>query len=201
LVGSRSSRASHDITVQALCTNRDLPLSLSLGQSPPGSRDFDVRSGVPADAVRCIVAPTAPSTPLAEGALVWRFLSHLSVNYLSLNAQTGGVDALRELLELYAQGASPRDRQVNGIHNIAAKSIVGPFPAPGPRSFVRGLEVRLECEERSFGGHHAFTLASVLARLFARYASTSSFAQTVLSTRERGEVYTFPALPGLRHVF
>ena len=80
----------------------------------------------------------------------------------------------------------------------AQASLIGPLPVPGPRSYVRGIEVQLACEELAFGRHGAFTLASVLARLFAKQAQASSFAQTTLTTRERGAIYTFPAQLGLR---
>jgi type VI secretion system protein ImpG len=44
-----------------------------------------------------------------------------------------------------------------------------------------------------------FTLASVLAAFFAKHAAINSFTETVLSTRERGEVYRWPTTAGLRH--
>jgi type VI secretion system protein ImpG len=142
-----------------------------------------------------------PGMAQTEGAVVWRFLSHLSVNYLSLQTQTGGVSALKELLELYAPvGTPPLKRQIDGIRNIASRPVVGPFPAAGPRQFVRGLEIELECEEQVFGAHGAFVLAAVLARLFARHAPANSFTRTLLRTPERGEVYAFPALAGLRRI-
>lgn len=202
---SGTGAGTQQVEVHTLCTNRDLPMSLWLGRSRSRSHgagaDFDTRSGVPADSVRCLVAPTAPTPAQADGPTAWRFLSHLSVNYLSLHEQTGGVAALRELLELYAAlGASHLRHQIDGIHTLESRPVIGPFPDKGPHTFVRGLSVRLECEERAFGRHGAFTLASVLARLFAKHASTRSFVQTELATRERGEIYTFPALPGLRHV-
>lgn len=204
LIEPRSQRAAREprqISVHALCSNRDLPLSLALGDSPPGGRDFDVRSGVPTDAVRCVVAPSTPGNAQTDGSTVWRFVSHLSRNYLGLHTQSGGVDALRDLLALYAQlGAPALQRQIDGIRSIEARPVVGPFPAPGPRQLVRGLEVELECEEQAFGGHGAFMLAAVLARLFTKHAPANSFARTLLTTPERGEIYRFPELPGLRRI-
>jgi type VI secretion system protein ImpG len=193
----RSQPRPRQLSITALCTNRDLSRSLIVGR---GNSDFELRSGVPADAVRCIVPPSAPRAAQPEGEAVWRFLSYLSLNYLSLNQNTGGLEALRELLGLFARLGDPAtERQVEGIRKLRSGSIIGPFPAPGPRAFVRGLEINLECEEQAFAGHGAFVLASVLSRLFARHASTSSFTQTVLTTTERGEIYRWPALPGLRH--
>jgi type VI secretion system protein ImpG len=198
LVAPHGAAEARPLNVHALCTNRDLPLSLALGDAPPGSRDFDVRSGVPADAVRCIAAPTAPGPAQIEGPGMWRFLSHLSPNYLAIHKETGGVNALRDLLELYAEPGAPHlQRQIDGVRNIDSQPVIGPIPGPGPRRYTRGLEIQLECEEQAFGGQGAFVLAAVLARLFSKHVSANSFAQTVLTTSERGKVHTFKGLPGL----
>jgi type VI secretion system protein ImpG len=193
--GFRANR--RQLGVSALCTNRDLPLLLALGQ---GGNDFDVRSGVPCDVVRCVAGPTAPRATPVDADTAWRLISHLSLNYLSLCQQGGGAEAVREMLALYAQLGDPMlHRQVEGVRGIRSQTVSRPLPGPGPRSFVRGLEVHLECEEQAFSGHGVFTLASVLSAFFARHASINSFTETVLSTRERGEVYRWPTTAGQRH--
>lgn len=182
--------------VQALCTNRDLPLLLSLGQ---GGNDFDLRTSLPCDMVRCVAGPTSPRATPVDGDMAWRLISHLSLNYLSLCQESGGAEAVREMLALYAQLGDPMlHRQVEGLRGIRSAPVVRPLPGPGPRSFVRGLLVQLECEEQAFSGHGVFTLASVLSAFFAKHASINSFTETVLSTRERGEVYRWPTTAGLR---
>jgi len=196
--GAVPGASLQQLSVHALCTNRDLPLSLSLGQ---GGNDFEVRSGVPADSVRCVTGLTSPRMAPLDGATAWRLLSHLSVNYLSLSAETGGAEPLRELLRSYGQLGDPMvQRQVDGVCAVQSSCVVGPMPGPGPRSFVRGLEIHLECEEQAFSGHGVFTLASVLSAFFARHASAHSFAQTVLRTRERGEVHRWAPVAGLQPV-
>jgi type VI secretion system protein ImpG len=183
--------------VDALCTNRDLPLLLALGQ---GDNDFTLQSGAPVDAVRCVAGPTAPRATPLDGDLAWRLVSHLSLNYLSMSRESGGGEAVREMLGLYAQLGDPLlGRQVEGIRGVRSSSIVRPMPGTGPRAFVRGLEVALDCEEQAFSGHGVFTLASVLSAFFAKHASINSFTETVLSTRERGEVFRWPTTAGLRH--
>lgn len=74
----------------------------------------------------------------------------------------------------YAQLGDPAiQRQIEGVRKLRSRPIIGPFPAPGPRSFVRGLEVSLECEEQAFVGHGAFMLAGVLcARAFGDAGQT-----------------------------
>ncbi|MFQ5506818.1 MAG: type VI secretion system baseplate subunit TssF, partial [Planctomycetota bacterium] len=52
------------LEVRALCTNRDLPLFLPVGQ---GRTDFTIESGAPVAAVRCVAGPTRPRPSHAEG--------------------------------------------------------------------------------------------------------------------------------------
>ena len=180
-----------------MCTNRDLPLLLALGQ---GGNDFDVRGRLPCTVVRCIAGPSMPRATLVDDDTAWRLISHLSLNYLSLCQEAGGAEAVREMLALYAQLGDPvLHRQVEGLRGISAVPVTRALSGTGPRSFARGLEVQLQCDEQPFSGHGVFTLASVLSAFFAKHASINSFTETVLSTRERGEVYRWPTTAGLRH--
>jgi type VI secretion system protein ImpG len=125
-------------------------------------------------------------------------VSHLNLNYLSLNDATGGSAALREVLALYATLGDPLlKREVDGLRAIDCRPVIGPFPQPGPRNFVRGLEVNLHFEEQAFA-HGVLPLATVLSVFFAKQASMHSFTQTVLHWRERGEAYRLPPVIGQR---
>jgi type VI secretion system protein ImpG len=196
--GGPSPSGNRQLGVSALCTNRDLPLMIVVGQD----NDFSLQSGAPVEAVRCIVGPTAPRPAPLDGGTSWRLISHLSMNYQSLVDEAGqGSESLREMLALYAQLGDPLlCRHVEGVRSVASRPIVRPLPGPGPRSFGRGLEVTLECEEQAFQGQGSFMLASVLAAFFAKHAGINSFTETVLRTRERGEVYRWPTHAGSRHI-
>ena len=188
---------SRQLSVNALCTNRDLPLRLLLGR---GGNDFSLESGAPVEVARCVAGPSAPRSSPVEGATAWHMISELTQNYLGVCQEAGGAAALRELLHLYAQLGDPQlRRQPEGVRSVSATPVIRPMPAPGPRSFVRGLEIRVDCEEQAFAAHGVFTLASVLSEFFAKHASIHSFTELVLSTRERGEIHRWPAVAGLRH--
>ena len=88
--------------------------------------------------------PSRPRAPLADGAVSWRAISHLSLNYLSLVQSTPeeGAAALRDLLELYAAGSDvTARRQIEGIRSVRVGRIVRRLHAPGPLAFARGLEI------------------------------------------------------------
>jgi type VI secretion system protein ImpG len=187
------------LAVTTLCTNRDLPLHMPLGQ---GRTDFSLETGAPVDSVRCVAGPTRPQQSHAHGDVSWRLLSHLALNYLSLTDSDGmGAGPLRQMLALYADAGEVAVRkQVDGVRKVASRPIVRRLEGPGPLSFGRGLEVSGTCDESNFQGTGAFLLGAVLAQFFAKYASINSFVETVLTSVQRGEIMRWPAEPGRRAV-
>jgi type VI secretion system protein ImpG len=187
--------------ISTLCTNRDLPLSLSVGQ---GDTDFSAQSGAPLESVRCVAGPTPPRTSPVHGQLAWRLLSHLSLDYTSI--WRGGdpekaAGAVRELLMLYADISEPSTvKQIQGVLGVHTKRVVRPLPYPGPITFGRGVEVALTCDETAFEGASVFLLGAVMERFFAKYASINSFTETVLRSVQRGEIMRWPTMPGRRPV-
>jgi type VI secretion system protein ImpG len=178
--------------VDTLCTNRDLPVLLAKDRRST----FTLSIGAPVDEVRLLAGPSAPRYVPHDGETTWQLISHLQLSYLGLGDSTGGSEALRELLGLYARIGDPlHRREVDGLREIKARSVIGPYPAAGPRHFVRGLEIQLHCEDQAFV-HGALTLSAVLSQFFAKHASDDSFTQTVLHTRQRGEVHRWPATKG-----
>jgi type VI secretion system protein ImpG len=176
------------LSIQALCTNRDLPLLMPIGL---GKSDLSLNIAAPVASIRIITGPTRPAPALADGAVAWRAISHLALNYLSLVKTTPqeGAAALRELLELYAASAEiSAKRQVEGIRSVKVDRVVRRLPASGPIAFGRGLEITLEVDELAFEGGSAYLLGAVLDQYFARYVSINSVTETVLRSQSRGEI-------------
>ena len=202
LVDPASAPYSADLTqisINTVCTNRDLPLVMPTG----GQSDFTLDAAAPVRAVRCLAMPSRPLEPVLDGSLAWRCISHLSLNYLSLtdlNEQDGAA-ALREMLRLYARdGESVVRRYLEGIRSVRVQPITRRMAARGPVTFGRGMEIRLSCDERAFEGTGAFLLGSVLEEFFARHASLNSFTETALEVVGRGEVMRWPTRFGQRPV-
>ena len=175
------------LAITTLCTNRDLPLQMPLGL---GKTDFTLDSAAPLEAIRCVKGPSRPYSPLWSGPVAWQFVSHLSLNYLSLmnTGEREGAAALREMLELYAMSSeSGVKKQIEGVRKVSVKPLVRRLPMPGPITFGRGLEIGLHLEELAFQGSSAFLFGSVMEQFFARYVSLNSFTETVLYLGERGE--------------
>ncbi len=182
------------------CTNRDLPLMMSLGR---GNTDFQIDSGAAVESIRVTAGPSRPRSPIAVGQSAWRLISHLSLNYNSLleGTREGGASALREMLTLYSDSNDPvQQRQIEGVQGISSRPIVARLPIAGPVAVGRGNEVVVTLDDRSFEGAGVFLLGSVLEEFFARYVSINSFTQTVLRTVDRGEVKRWPPRTGRRPV-
>ena len=203
LVDSAQAPFSGDLrqlSIRTLCTNRDLVLQMPVGIT---RSDFTLDAAAPVARVRVVSGPSRPYAPLADGAVAWRAISHLSLNYLSLVDSTmqEGAAALRDLLGLYASSGDPSaKKQIEGIRSVRVGPVVRRLPmtarerpAGGARTqsmlaFGRGVEIVLEVDELAFEGGSAFLLGSVLNHYFSRYVSINSFTETALRTLGRGEI-------------
>ena len=187
--------------INTLCTNRDLPLHMPLGQ---GKTDFTIESGLPIAGVRCLSAPTKPRPAIAERDVAWRLISHLQLNYLSLldNDERRGAAALRELLSLYcdANNVSQRKQIEEGLRSISHQAVTRRLPIAGPIAFGRGLQITVHFDELAFEGSGVFLLGAVLEQFFAKYASINHFTETIITTENRGEIMRWPVRSGLSQV-
>jgi len=191
------------VAMDALCTNRDLPLLMPQGvkDAEGNDRDLSLDIAAPVAGVRVISGPSRPYGPLADGTMAWRALNHLSLNYYSLVDATPeeGATALRELLRLYAGAADPGlRRQVDGIRSVKVARVVRRLRGPGPLAFGRGLEITLTVDDMAFEGASAMLLGAVLHAYFARHVSLNAFTETVLTSDGRGEIHRWLPQPGAR---
>ena len=186
------------LSIEVLCTNRDLVLQMPVGI---GTGDLTLDVAAPVASIRVASGPSSPYAPLADGALAWRAISHLSLNYVSLAQATEqeGAAALRDLLELYAPGADvTARRQIEGLRSVRVGRVVRRLREPGPLAFGRGLEIVLNVDELAFEGASAYLLGAVLDRYFARHVSINSFTETVLRSDARGEICRWGMQQGAR---
>jgi type VI secretion system protein ImpG len=194
------------LSIKAICTNRDLTLQMTVGV---GTSDLSLGIAAPVLSVKVLSGPSRPYSALVDsgmgargaGAVAWRAISHLSLNYLSLVNATPqqGAAALRDLLELYATTTDvSAKRQIEGIRSVNVGRVVRRLPSRGPIAFGRGLEITLDVDELAFEGGSAFLLGAVLDQYFARYVSINSVTETVLRSGSRGEIHRWTPNWGTR---
>ncbi|OYU89443.1 MAG: type VI secretion system ImpG/VasA family protein, partial [Burkholderiales bacterium PBB5] len=179
--------ALQQLSVRALCSNRDLPLLIG---GAAGST-LTLEGTAPVKEVRIVKGPSRPLSALREGNVAWRFVNQLSLNHLSLldSSPEQGAAALREMLRLQVHEAdSAQHKQIEGLRSVHTEAVVRRLPMPGPIAFGRGLRIDLEVDELAFQGGSAYLLGSVLETFLARHVSMNGFTETHVHSATRGDI-------------
>ena len=187
--------ASETLSISLTCTNASLPENLQLGDiSQPTQNSPELMT------FRNILPPTAPIQPPLGSNVLWHFLSHLSVNYLSL----ARADNIKEMLRLYIFPEG-RDRtkiaanmkRVNGILDIR----ISPIDRLVSGYMMRGQEIRIKLRQDSFASlGDMFLFGSVMDYFIGVYSSMNSFTRLIVEESITGEQYSWPPRIGDRHL-
>ena len=188
--------ADWTVHVETTCMSRDLPARLPFGGGQP--RLQLTQGGGLVSRVTCLTPPTATVRTHLRPEGLWRLVSHLSLNHLSLTGGEDGADALREILALYDFADSPATRaMIDGVQSVSGKRALGRYGG----AVCRGVEVAVGFDEDRYTGNGLYLFASVLDRFLALYASVNTFTRTVATVARREGVYKrFPSRIGERLV-
>ncbi|MCU1294495.1 MAG: type secretion protein family [Bryobacterales bacterium] len=171
------------LTVRCTCTNHDLPSRLPFGAD---DGDFFAEAVPAASLIRALRRPTPSYDPPNGRGQLWRLISQLSLNYLSL--EEDGRGALQEILRLHNfTGSSFLENQIGGITRLTAKPHVALTRSHFGITPARGPQVEIEFDERQFVGGGLFLFANVLERFLGCYTSMNSFCQLVAFSSQRKE--------------
>jgi type VI secretion system protein ImpG len=172
------------VTARLTCYNADLPSRLPFGDA---RGDFEMPGGGPIDRVIALVKPTGVIEPPIGKSQLWRLISLLSLNYVSL--LEGGADALRELLRLHNTADVPAgERQIQGILALAGSPIHSRIESEHGLTFARGHRVEIEFDEEQFAGGGVYLLAAVLERFLGLYVSLNSFCVLAAKSKQRKQL-------------
>lgn len=172
--------ARSKITVEATCTNGDLPSRLPFTD---GRLTLDTET----TSARCLHKPTRSLRPPLRRLAQWRLISALALNHLSLVDSVHGLQALRELLAVHDFAETPATTGfVQGITRVSGEPDTGRTGVRGG-SVCRGVRVTVEFNESKYVGNSAFLLASVLDRFFAQYASVNAFTRLAARAQAKGQ--------------
>lgn len=186
------------LSVDALCTNRDLPQQLPFGGDQPRLSPADGLSSVAS--ITCLTAPTSTWRPPLRERRSWRLISQLSLGHLSLVGGPDAAAALREVLALYdVRDAADSRAAIAALLEVRSHEATARVPGARLGGFCRGLEVTLEFDKTSWEVGGLFLLASVLERFLALHTTANSFVQTRAMLRGRpGFVAHFAPRAGAR---
>ncbi|MGJ7515835.1 type VI secretion system baseplate subunit TssF [Pseudomonas baetica] len=190
--GIRQTEANETLSIELTCTNQNLPRKLKLGQICKASEKTPAFLSF-----RNITPVTSSFAPPLTQDFLWKLISNMSLNYLSL----ADVNALKVILETYDL---PRfyDKQAEKVSKClldGLKSIKHQHVDQLHRGLpVRGLRTELTIDPQGYIGEgDLFVFASVLNEFFALYASLNSYHELrVISTQ--GGVYQWTPRMGLQ---
>ena len=179
------------LSVRLTCTHGSLPEGLRLGDINAPTDNSPARVGF-----RNINSVTPYSPPSFDSKLLWRVLSHLNANHLSMASG----DQLKDLLSLYVPS-----QQTNGQrHAAASRSIaaIEDIQIKPARRMVRGVpvqgtEVFIRCQGDHFPGKGSlFLFGSVLDELLAGTVAMNTYSALTIEDTANGENLTWPAKIG-----
>ncbi len=182
---------SETLSIRLLCTNGLLPEEIRTGDislptsSTPEQVDF-----------KNLRPPTSNLLPPLGTNLLWRLISHLSLNYASLLK----VENLQALLSLYLfkdprkpEAFLANQKRVVGIQTIkseGANRLVSGV-------MMRGRDIRLEARHDHFASQgDLFLLGCILDHFLGSYASINTFTRLTLREVITGETYQWLARLG-----
>ena len=179
------------ISPKIQCTNANLPEGLQTGDiSQPTSTSPELVT------FKNITPPTNNILPPLGKNLLWRLLSHLSLNYLSLS----NAENLKTILELYnfeetrdKSAFIANQKRISGIQRVAAKGsdrLVNGV-------MMRGQDIMMKARLDHFSGSGDFFLfGSILDHFLGNYASINTYTRLSIQETVRGDEYQWPARIG-----
>ncbi len=164
----------HAVFAHSLCTNRWMAHQL------PDRAVLNIENAAPVMSIYCLGKPTPPRYPPLGGAALWRLVSSLTLNFVSLAGEADGLEALREILRLYALSESAAvEQEIEGIQEMQVRKVVRHCGEEAWRGFRRGNEVTFSFDPLKFAGGSALLLANVLRHFLALYSSVNTFTEVV----------------------
>ncbi|ODS25027.1 hypothetical protein AB835_00535 [Candidatus Endobugula sertula] len=175
------------LSTKGLCSNRNLPESLRVGNS---LKLLGAGAMVDADIVS---RPTLFKGAKLNGESTVKLLSQLHLNQLSIvsaESEAISLTRLKQLLSLYCDPmTASHQRQIEGIIEVGAKPSVRRMGADAWRGHYRGTAVTLTIEESFFDGANALLLGEVLSHFFGLYTTLNHFVQLQFVSYQREGVW------------
>jgi type VI secretion system protein ImpG len=191
--GRSSEPQVETLSLDIMCTNGSLPETLRSGdvrvptESSPELAEFSN-----------IRTPTAPVQPPLGKNLLWRLLSHIFLNYLSV----ASAENLRSVLKLYIFTETP-DRAAVLANTQRVEAITDVDVRPADRFvggyLLRGQDILVRIDPQGFTGEgdiHLF--GSVLDVFLGNYAAVNAYTRLTVEDTLRKERLTWPIRLGDR---
>lgn len=181
------------LTIRLSCTNGDLPARLR-----PGDINRPTRTTSELVTFTNLIPPTESQQAPVGKAMLWRLLSHLALNYLSL----ADAENLRALLSLYIfPGRGGREtetanrKRVQGLDGLAVRAADRLING----ALYRGQDIEISAARDGFAGPgDLYLMGAVLDRLLASFSSLNAYTAVTLTESQTGERYRWAPRLGTR---
>jgi type VI secretion system protein ImpG len=172
------------LSIQLQCTNGVLSEGIRTGDiclptsSSPEYTEF-----------KNLRPPTSTLLPPLGTNLLWRFLSHLSLNYVSL----ANVKNLQAMLDLYnfeetrdRRSFLANQRRIAGIKNLSTRTVDRLVAGV----VMRGREIQMDIRKDHFiGSGDLYLFGCILDFFLGSYASINTFTQLIVKEVVQGDIY------------
>lgn len=174
------------LSIDLTCTNQNLPAKLNVGDICVATEE------IPDNLVfKNIVPPTTSYAPPIETGFLWRIISNMSLNYLSL----ADVEPLKVVLETYdfpryydQQKERVSRRLLAGLKDIKYKPVDRLYKGLP----LRGIRTELTIDPEGYiGDGDLFLFTSMLNEFFVLYVSLNSFHELVVHSTHN-QTYKWP---------
>jgi len=182
----RTEFSRETLSVDLTCTNGSEPEALM----PGDICEHTSNSPELLDFVN-ITAPTANVEPPIEGDTLWRLLSHMSLNLLSIR----DAESFKKLLQLYI---FPESRDKAGVSaNLKRIPGISQFNIKNEDRLIRGMVVRGEMISITVSRDNFASMGdvvifgAVIEEFFNRYSNINAYVRLNLNEAISGESYTW----------
>jgi type VI secretion system protein ImpG len=183
--------AAETLSIELLCTNGFLPEGIRTGDITRST------TGTPEQVeFRNLRPPTSNILPPLGTNLLWRLISHLSLNYASLSK----TENLQALLNLYLfkdprkpEALLANQKRIAGIRNIES----GGVDRLVSGILRRGRDIELKARNDHFASPgDLFLFGCILDHFLGSYATINTFTRLMVREILTGELYQWPARLG-----
>lgn len=184
------------LSINLICCNHTLPKQLRVGDicletdNSPSQATF-----------KNIVNPTAPVGRIVDTNLLWRFISLLSCNLLSL----ASLESLKSLLYLYLPQevvgqdiAAANTKRIESL--LEFRSEISELLFKGQILHGRNLYIKIE-ETNFLNRGDMYLFAIILDSFLAGFAPINSYTQLFLEVVPKGEIIKFTPRLGSKKLF
>lgn len=187
---------SHIIYAEVLCTNR------MLAQQLPAGSTLQPENETPASHIYCLDKPTPQKEAPLEGVALWRLVSHLSLNYLTLSNEPASLDALKEIMRLYSNTEyMPTPKELKALVGMSTKLVTRRIGQDAWRGFLQGTKVTLTFDKKDGEGGNIFLFSSVMNHFFSLFAAINSFTELEIINKNRKGIWKqWPAISGSKRL-